>query len=95
MVLITETFIIAIGLAILLVIFIPSFAYWVIVQNTSIFTQQWVTIIWRASFYSTVTTFAKFLGLSGFMPLFIERWYANNCIGIIPSREEYDLFSGT
>ena len=40
MVLITETFIIAIGLAILLVIFIPSFAYWVIVQNTSIFTQQ-------------------------------------------------------
>ena len=33
-------------------------------------------------FYSTVTDFAKFLGLSMSHPLFLATWYANNCNGI-------------
>ena len=38
-----------------------------IIHKNHIFTQIFQNI------YSTVTTFAKFFGLSGFIPLFIER----------------------
>ena len=33
--------------------------------------------------YSTVTDFAKFLGISTFVPLIIAQWYARSCSGIV------------
>ena len=33
--------------------------------------------------YSTVTDFARFLGISTLVPLIKAQWYANNCNGIV------------
>ena len=45
-------------------------------------------------FYSTVTTFAKLRGISGFNPLDNDSSYDNSCSGIIDNIARYVWFNG-
>ena len=45
-------------------------------------------------FYSTVTTFAKLRGISGFNPLDNDSSYDNSCNGIIDNIARYVWFNG-
>ena len=51
--------------------------------------------IYKSIFQSTVTTFAKFFGISGLIPLYIASLYANNWSGIVHNISQYVSFRGT
>ena len=49
---------------------------------------------YNRTFYSTVTTFAKLRGISGFNPRDNDSSYDSNCNGIIVNKSRYVLFIG-